>query len=933
MTHIVALDIETTGLDFSTDAIIEIGAVRFEGNRIEDEFSTLINPHRHIPEFISGLTGISDDMVRLKPTIHDVLDELALFVGDCPILGHNIQFDLSFLKKYGIFDNNECIDTYELAAVLIPSASRYNLGALGQQLGIPLPATHRALDDARVTAAVFQRLFPQACELPLDLLIEIVRYSEPIQWDGAWAFTQALRSRSREGVKVKGGKSKFAKGLFFENGSEKLKGPPLQIPQDPIPLDPEETASLLEHGGPFSKYFKSYEYRPEQVEMLRVVSNSLSTSQHLLVEAGTGVGKSFAYLIPAALFAIQNNTRVVISTNTINLQDQLIKKDIPDLCAALNLDLRAAVLKGRSNYLCPRRLDLFRHRGPNNADEMRVLAKVLVWSLENTSGDRAEINLTGPSERDVWVHISAEDDACTNETCLERTGGACPFFRAKQASLNAHLLIVNHALLLTDVAAGNRVLPEYEYLIIDEAHHLEAATTDSLSFHLTQFDLERFIREAGGSNSGILGNLLSSLREQIRPSDFALMNQKVERATDLLYRTQEQIRIFFAAMAEFVSNQRENQPATAYAYQERILPSTRTQPGWDDIEITWGAAIETLALFISILGEIQKGATELFSSGVESLEDVIGNMGNLYRRLSEAESIVNSMIFEPVSDYVYWVEVNPNNNRIALNAAPIRVGVLVEKYLWHEKRSVILTSATLTTHGEFDYIRNVLSADEADELALGSPFDYESAALLYFANDISEPNSPDYQRQLDKTLVQLCKASCGRTLVLFTSYAQLKRTSKNISSPLAKEDIIVYEQGEGASPNTLLESFKSNNRAVLLGTRSFWEGVDIPGEALSVLVIVKLPFAVPTDPLVAARAETYEDPFNEYHLPEAILRFRQGFGRLIRTQSDRGVVVVLDRRVLTKPYGKSFIESLPQCTVRMASLNELPNSTSKWLGL
>jgi ATP-dependent DNA helicase DinG len=270
---------------------------------------------------------------------------------------------------------------------------------------------------------------------------------------------------------------------------------------------------------------------------------------------------------------------------------------------------------------------------------------------------------------------------------------------------------------------------------------------------------------------------------------------------------------------------------------------------------------------------------------------------------------------------------------LALNASPINIGALVEKYLWHEKRCVIITSATLTTHGEFDYIRNSLSADEANELALGSPFDYETSALLYIANDIAEPNTPDYQHQLDHTLIQLCKASNGRALVLFTSYAQLKRTSKNISSTLVQNNITVYEQGEGASPNALLESFKSSERAILLGTRSFWEGVDIPGEALSVLVIVKLPFAVPSDPLVAARSETFEDPFNQYHLPEAILRFRQGFGRLIRTQSDRGVVVILDRRILTKSYGKMFIESLPRCTFKVGGLAELPKATAKWLGI
>ncbi len=934
MTSIVAFDIEATGLDPKSDAIIEIGAQRFNGRHVEDEFSTLVNPNRHIPEFITGLTGIDDAMVRNAPRIREVLEELAAFIGDAPILGHNIKFDLSFFEKYDLFQLNERIDTYEMAAVLMPAASRYNLGALGRQLGILLPATHRALDDARVTAAAFHHLQAMAHELPLELLAEIVRHSEQVEWDGAWAFQQALRARSRESVRAKSARGEQAAGPLFEPKEErKRKGPAIQVPDEPLPIDPEEAASILEYGGPFSQYFKNYEHRPEQVEMLRAVANALSTGQHLMVEAGTGVGKSFAYLVPAALFALQNNTRVLVSTNTINLQDQLIKKDIPDLCAALGLDLRAAVLKGRSNYLCPRRFDLMRRRGPATADEMRVLAKTMVWLLENRSGDRTEINLTGPSERDVWMHMSAEDDACTSEVCLEREGGACPFFRAKQAALNAHILVVNHALLLTDVAVGNRVLPEYQHVIIDEGHHLEAAATTALSFRLTQWDVERLIREAGGSTSGVFGQLLSDARDAVRPSDYALLGQKVERATDLTWRLQEQARLFFDALAEFVAFQREGQPPSTYAWQERILPATRTQPGWDSVEAAWGAASETLSLLVKLVSELHQGAADLYADGVETLEDVLSNLGNLFRRLTETENMIGSMIFNPADDYVYWVEVNSNNNRLALNAAPVSVGPLVEKYLWHEKRSVILTSATLTAHGEFNYMRSVLSADEADELALGSPFDYKNAALLYIANDIAEPHTNEYQQQVDQTLINLCRASGGRTLVLFTSYAQLKRTARAITAPLAQSDIIVYEQGEGASANALLDSFKTTDRAVLLGTRSFWEGVDVPGEALSVLVIVKLPFAVPTDPLVAARSETYEDPFNEYHLPEAVLRFRQGFGRLIRSASDRGVVAILDRRLLTKSYGRAFVESLPECTRRIGPLAELPKTAAKWLGL
>lgn len=931
MTSIIALDLETTGLDPKKDAVIEIGALRFDGQRVEDEWTTLINPNRHIPEFITGLTGINDEMVRQAPSIRDVLDELAAFIGDAPILGHNIQFDLSFFKKYNLFTLNDRVDTYEMAAALLPSASRYNLGALGQALNIPLPATHRALEDARVTRGVYQRLYAQALELPLELLAEIVRQGEPLDWDGNWVFQQILRARSKERItpkKARGGTG----GPLFEPAKER-SGPPIQLPKNPAPVNVDEAAAILEYGGPFSQYFVSFEHRPQQVEMLRAVANALSTGQHLMVEAGTGVGKSLAYLVPAALFALQNNTRVVISTNTINLQDQLIKKDIPDLCAALGLDLRAAVLKGRANYLCPRRLENLRRHGPANADEMRVLAKVLVWTQKDTSGDRTEINLNGPAERDVWLHISAEDDACTTETCLERTGGACPFFCAKQASQNAHLLVVNHALLLTDVAVGNRVLPDYEYLIVDEAHHLEAATTGALSFRLTQFDLERLTREVGGTSSGILGYLLNVTRAAIKPSDYGLLNQKVERATDLAFRFENQAQAFFQALNEFIAFQRDGKPQSMYAYQERILPATRTLPGWDEIELTWDAAGETLRLLLALMGELHKAAADFYSDGLEEAEDLMGSLGNLYRRLSEAEATVRGMIFEPSNEYVYWVEINPNGNRLALNAAPIHVGVLVEKHLWHEKTSLILTSATLTANGEFTYLRNTLNADEADELALGSPFDYEGAALLYIANDVAEPNAPDYQGQVERTLVNLCTASGGRTLVLFTSYAQLKRTAKAINGPLATQDIIVYEQGVGASPNALLESFRSSERAVLLGTRSFWEGVDVPGEALSVLVIVKLPFAVPTDPLVAARAETFEDPFTEYSLPEAILRFRQGFGRLIRTQSDRGVVAILDRRVLTKKYGRAFLDSLPQCTVRVGSLNELPRAAAKWLNL
>ena len=936
MTSIVALDIETTGLSPEGDAITEIGAVRFNERRIEGEWHSLINPGRRIPPQITQLTGITDAMVRNAPRIGDVLEDLETFVGDGPILGHNVGFDLAFLRRQGIFRYNDPLDTYDMAAVLMPTAGRYRLGSLAQSLGILLPATHRALDDARVTHAVFQSLYQEALNLPLEILAEIVRLGDNVpNWYGYGLFFEALRARSKESISGRKTRQGYLGALFREKPPRDAQ--PLMPVPDPMPLDPEELASILEHGGAFSKYFDHFEHRPEQVEMLRSITDAISSGKHLLVEAGTGVGKSFAYLIPAALWAYQNGLRVVISTNTINLQDQLINKDIPDLQQALNLDIRATVQKGRGNYLCPRRLEILRRRGPESPEEIRVLAKIMVWLQGSTSGDLSEINLNGPLEREVWSRLSAADDSCTAENCLKHTGGACPFYQARLAAQSAHIIIVNHALLLADIATGNRVIPEYDYLIVDEAHHMEAATTNALSFRVTEVDFIRLLRELGNKNTGILGRLLSLLHDSVTPSEYATADHLVEKATDHTFQLENLARNFFTTLNQFLFDQREGHEIGPYGQQVRILPAVRVQPAWLEVEIAWEDSQRIIKSLITSLEQLSQAIVELVDGGfseMELLEDVYSSLTSAYRRVRETFENIEGLVFEPQADVVYWAEIPSNGRGLILQAAPLHIGPLMEKYLWHEKQSIILTSATLTTAGEFDYLRGRLFAEDAYDLSLGSPFDYENSTLLYIPNNIPEPGDRHgHQRAIESAIIHLGKVTGGRMLVLFTSYAQLKQTSQAISSALADQGILIYEQGEGASPHTLLENFKSSERAILLGTRSFWEGVDVPGEALSALVIVKLPFDVPSDPVIAARSETFEDPFHQYALPEAILRFRQGFGRLIRSESDRGVVAILDKRVLTKRYGPLFIASLPQCTQRVGPLQDLPREAATWLNL
>ncbi|MEA3327532.1 MAG: helicase C-terminal domain-containing protein [Chloroflexota bacterium] len=932
MSKIVAVDIETTGLNPKEDSITEIGAVKFDGRRVEDEWSTLVNPRRSIPNFISQLTGISNNMVRNAPFLPDVIGDLIAFVGDAPVVGHNISFDLTFLRQAGALRANIDIDTYELAAVLMPTATRYNLSALAQQLGILLPATHRALDDARATHAVFIALVKKAHELPLDLLAELVRMGEPLDWQANWPLKQVLRQRIKETVKAKkavGGAHGplFEKPLDDENqrvGAEAGEGS----------LDIDDIAAVLDRGGKFADYFDEYEYRPQQVDMLRSVGRALSESLHLMVEAGTGTGKSLAYLIPAAHWALQNNTRVVISTNTINLQDQLINKDIPDLRKALKLPIRAAVLKGRSNYLCPRRLAAMRRRKPENVHEMRVLGKVLVWLLESQTGDRAEINLNGNVERMVWSHLSAEDEGCRLEVCLKRTGGRCPFYRAKIAAENAHLLVVNHALLLADMTTNNRVLPPFDYLIVDEAHHLESATTSAMAFQVRAKDIIRLNRELGGPKTGVLGRFVDLCEDLLKPAQMAALTQLAQKASDLAFRFDSQMQQYFKAMEAFLVDKREGRPLGTYPQQERILPSTRTLPIWIDSEIAWEHADETLTSLMTILRELRTPMRELADQENEEAEDMWGTLGNMSNRLVEIQHNVNGLTNDPDINTIYWIEINPKYMDVNLNAAPLHIGSLMEKHLWYQKESVILTSATLTTNGECEYLKQRLNGEDADELVVGSPFDYETAALVYLATDIPEPsNFNGHQKSVEYAIVNVAKASGGRMLALFTSYAQLRRTSKKVSPILSQYDIQVFEQGEGASRSMLLDTFRNTERAVLLGTRSFWEGVDIPGDALSVLLIVKLPFDVPSDPIISARSETFEDPFYQYALPEAILRFRQGFGRLIRTQTDRGVVAVLDKRVLTKKYGRLFVESLPNCEFKQGLLADLPKITQRWLNI
>ncbi len=943
----VALDLETTGLDARRDTILEVGAVRFRTSLdngaiqadVLDTWTSLVNPGRPIPIQVQQLTGITQDQVMEAPRFAQIVGQLQRFVGYHPLVGHNISFDLEFLHNHDAPLSNPAVDTFELAGILMPHAARYSLDRLGRAFELDSRSCHRALDDAMATKDLFVALLGHASELPLPILQELNRLAERVDWSLKGVFRDVERSLTRTAFR-----GAIGQQLAAQLGTrEDALGPLFATEQDeeelvpaaqPRALDVDRLAAMLEEGGLFSQRFPGFEYRAQQVEMLRIAATAFSERQHLMVEAGTGTGKSIAYLLPAITFAHLNGERVVVSTNTINLQDQLFLKDIPDLQALLPFDFRAAVLKGRSNYLCQRRLAGLRNAGVGSTEELRMLAKVLVWVPSTQTGERGELFMPTALEQALWGKISAESETCTLDRCRFRERGRCFFYRARRAAERAHVIIVNHALLLSDVAVENRVLPEYRYLIVDEAHHLEGSVTRQLSFEADQRAMERALSEVArplGARryAGFLGDVLGHCRGVIPPEQWAVLEDHVHQLQRQVEAALTNSFTFFNVLGDFLQD--HGPQRGDYDQRLRLTSGLRVQPAWTEVEVVWDNLSSQLYRIVNDLEQLCGGLGELEGFDVPDLEDMIQDCTGYLTRLREMREQINGCIAEPSPSAIYWASVSPRQDRVTLCAAPLHVGRLVEKHLFHPKESVILTSATLTTDGNFDYMRERLHAWEADELAVGSPFDFKRSTLLYLPTDIPEPNQPYYQKTVEQVLLALCRATEGRALVLFTSYHQLRNTAQALSTPLGDAGIVVYQQGAGTSRAQLLESFRTTPKSVLMGTRSFWEGVDVVGPALSVLVIARLPFSVPDDPIYAARAESFDNPFAEYAIPETILRFRQGFGRLIRTKTDRGIVVVLDKRLLTKSYGPMFLNSLPPCTTVRGSAARLPDAAKRWL--
>lgn len=651
-------------------------------------------------------------------------------------------------------------------------------------------------------------------------------------------------------------------------------------------------------GGAIGQAVRDYEQRQQQVEMAVAVQGAFRAKRHLVVEAGTGVGKSLAYLVPAIERACSGTGRTLVSTFTISLQEQLINKDIPCLNGRMPWVCKAVLAKGRANYLCKRRLEFAMRRQMGLFDRFGdALAEISRWASRTKDGSLSDLGYIPDAH--VWDAVKAEHGNCRGRRCGHFTGCFCQ--RARRELENANVIVTNHALLFSDLALREEevsILPDYKWVVIDEAHNIERVAEEHFGIDISN-----------GSVRFLLDGLYNP-----RTHKGLLVYAEGGRLTDLVVRAGEAAKEFFKKVRQWYERHREQTNGKCYK---------------NFVEDNVSGHFKELRAGLSDLAKQARDEDERFE---------------LMRYVDKCSALLQDLeAFLPQTKqgYVYWVEVNEDRQeKVNLKSAPLNVGQDVKRCLFDKFESVIMTSATLSSGEDrgrrtedrerktenrsgFEFFAGRVGLEDFEALKLGSPFDYQKQVMLYIEKELPEPNNEKFVESAGEAVKKYILKTQGRAFVLFTSYKMLESFAEYLGSWLEENNIELLQQGVGQDRTTLLKRFKMDGRFVLFGTDSFWQGVDVAGEALSNVIIVRLPFAVPDTPLLAGRLDKIREeggnPFLEYQLPLAIIKFKQGFGRLIRTKTDTGIIVILDSRILSKSYGRNFLAAIPKCRTEIVA--------------
>ena len=936
----IAIDLETSGLEPPGAEILEIGAVRVENGQVVDRFQTYVKPRGVIPDETVRLTGITAGTVRNAPPIDDAFENFRRFVAELPLIAHQGRFESRFLNAFADFPiENSVHSVRELARTALPTLHDHRVETLAGHFSVQCDAPHKALADAETLAGIYLNLVELLRSVSLHLKQQMLRLLQGSRSGLLPILVDLASEGAREAFLSPKPGGRLPDTPLFNAGGET---PQNQGDRSDQPLDAEAVCDMLEPGGSFDEGISGYEYRPQQVEMAHAVTEAINNGRHLAVEAGTGVGKSIAYLAPSILYAVQNNVRFIVSTNTKNLQEQLFFKDLPVLSGILDLPFRYALLKGRNNYMCLNRWDsaLANPDASFTPNERIGALPLVLWSETTGTGDITEnTGFDLGRHASLWAKICSDSGFCRSQRC--RNNGRCFANNIRRTAAKAHLVVINHSLLFSDLVTENAILGEYSHLVLDEAHNLEKVAAHYLGKELSMWRVKNVTDQLCGPGSSDAGTL-PALRHWIalanpEPATVKAFDAGIKSATLAAQDLWLGARTFFENLSQHLL-QRVGGPRNTY--REKI----RYRPG----ESAFETLAESLTPFSLALGALCSRLKDL-SDWLRDLpghtfvnQDEINNeLVGCIETTQTIQDDLDDLVTANGENAVYWLEL-PGTEKSAdtrLFSAPLDVSEMLNGGLYEGKSTIVFTSATLGIRGRLTYFLRRMGLESMpgtrmQTLCLGSPFDYRKQALVCTPRFMPSPKSADFQQAVDTLLHELMLKTKRGTLALFTSYGMLNRTYDAIKPDLRSNGVLVLGQGIDGSRTNITNRFKLEETAMLLGTDSFWEGIDVPGNALQVLGIVRLPFAVPSEPLVAAHIEELEkqgkDPFLNYSVPEAILKFRQGFGRLIRNKTDRGAVVVLDSRVLSTRYGRAFLQALPVGHHTFNNRDEMIGAIAAW---
>ncbi|ULT55454.1 ATP-dependent DNA helicase DinG [Neobacillus drentensis] len=927
----VVIDLETTGnTPKKGDKIIQFAAVVIENGKITEQFSSLINPQKPIPVFIEELTGINNEMVKDAPLFTEITEKVQSLLEGAYFVAHNVLFDLSFLQEEllqagsgGFYGS--VLDTVEMARILYPTADSYKLSDLAEKENLSHDRPHQADSDALVTAELFLILLRRLSLLPAITVKQLTHLSGGLKSD-LQLFLEEMGDTFEKSALLDS--IEIINDIALKKDSIEKEIEILEKEKVKYPESDDEKVELIQNS------IMSFVKRAGQFKMMDTVYQSLQLSRHTLIEAGTGVGKSLGYLLPLAYFAKQNNQPIIVSTHTIQLQEQLLNKDIPLLTNILPFEIEAVLLKGRNHYLNLEKFHQTLMDENDNYDTTLTKMQILVWLTETMTGDRDELNLSSGGQF-YWNKIREEQTSLYEDKGWQDRDF---YQKAKRNAQSADIIITNHSLLLNDIKSGGSILPASEYVVIDEAHHLEKVASRYFGYTLDYLSARLLFSQFGTYEQKQLFYDMEQLTSRLPASGTKLvttfeLNQLV---LDVHYELDE----FFKLMALYAKTKTANKKGI-----NRIKVRYNSTDSGRERKALVHSAERLSFLLKDLINEIDSRLNWLKAEKntlsipqLHQVEDVSGFIA----KLDEFRTILISCFIKDSME-VKWIEMDTRSpqNITTFLAQPATVAVHLKEKFFQTKKAVVLTSATLSVNHSFDYIMRELGleANATGQVSIPSPFVYKNQVQLLIPDDLPEINSvslEEYVISITEHIITIAEATKGRLLILFTAFDMLKKTYELIKESGFLNEYVLMAQGiSSGSRSRLTRNFQRYEKAILLGTSSFWEGVDIPGEDLSCLVIVRLPFSPPDEPLTEAKCQLIvqqgRNAFSDYSLPEAILRFKQGFGRLIRTETDRGVIIVFDRRIITTQYGKAFLKSIPPVPVKKGKMTELASFIQKWL--